>query len=156
MSNFNLTTHRIGNKLKQNFCFVKYFTHWNVCSSDHVSALWSQGSNLYKVCTIAQSSVPYHSWFMASWAVSLWSWSTSIKRATRFLAVRENSERKVSKKGFTSLMDDNINMTGLKHQREERKESFPRFEMFPVFLCSNFDVKAPESEISSQYGESNS
>lgn len=34
----------------------------------------------------------------------------------------------------TSLTDDNINITGLKPQRDKRKESFPRFEMFPVSL----------------------
>lgn len=39
----------------------------------------------------------YHSWFMASWAVSLWSWSTSIRRATRLLAVGGKWQKKSRK-----------------------------------------------------------
>lgn len=43
----------------------------------------------------------YHSWFMASWAVSLWSWSTSIRRATRLLAVGGKWQKKSRKSEMT-------------------------------------------------------
>lgn len=42
------------------------------------------------VCPVLEKNYAHHSWFIASWAVSLWSWSTSIRRATRLLAVKND------------------------------------------------------------------
>jgi len=78
----------------------------------------------------------YHSWAMASWAVNRWSWSTSIKDATKFLALK-----KWNKQHWTCFPKA-LNTSSVKY------DAIDAFEWTDYLL--------PASEMSSQYGESNS
>lgn len=52
------------------------------------------GSSCQKAPRLESPALPYHSWEMASSAVILWSWSTSIRRVTSSLAAETASGKK--------------------------------------------------------------